>query len=391
MKKTKKRSTEEKEYGRSSRKSRTAAATFVVFGAAFLRLVLSFGAYMFTRSRPALAGSVYSEKIFPVITAPMKFLASLVPFSVFETLIILALILLIAGLAICVVRAFQKKRPRGFLRILAIVLTAALLVGGNFFVYGGINYNATEFKELSGLAVEDTDTETLQKLCVFLGAKATEARKALTENEKGVVTDDRPLREIFLLSPDGYGEAAKEYPCLDGWLVAPKGAAFSELMSYEQISGIFPIVFTESVVNTNTAIYDIPLVSCHELAHQLGFAREDEANFIGYLAAINNGDPLYVYSGYYNGFCYAMNMLYKYDRSKWESVWGEESIDSRGISNDMRASNEIWDAYKKKAPAVSNISEAVNDSYLKHNNISDGTRSYGRVVDLLIAYYRDEL
>ena len=363
----------------------------VILCAAFLRLALSFAAYMFTRGRPGLASSVYSDKIFPVITAPMKFFASLVPFSVGETLLILLAAAFIAALAVCIVRAAMKKKPRGFLRLLAAVLAAAMLVGGNFFVYGGINYHATQFKDISGLTVENTDTETLRKLCVFLGGKATEARDGLTVDERGVVTDKRPLREIFLLSPEGYRAAAQEFPCLDGWLVAPKGAMFSEIMSYEQISGIFPIVYTESVVNTRTAIYDVPHVACHELAHQLGFAQEDEANFIGYLAAINNSDPLYVYSGYYNGFCYAMSMLYKYDKAGWEAVWSEESIDTQGISADMRASNEIWDAYRKKAPAVSQISEAVNDSYLKSNNVGDGTRSYGRVVDLLIAYYGAEL
>ena len=373
----------------TEKKART--VLLVLITASLVRLLLSFGAYMFTRGRPELAGNVYSRKIFPAITAPMKFFASLVPFSVGETLVILAAVLLIAGLAVCVVRTIKKKKPRGFLRVLAAVLAAAMLVGGNFFVYGGINYHAAQFKDISGLEVENTDTETLQKLCVFLGEKATEARNRLTENEKGVVRDERTLREILLLSPDGYGAAANEFPCLEGWLVAPKGAAFSEIMSYEQISGIFPIVYTESVVNTNTAVYDVPHVACHELAHQLGFAREDEANFIGFLAAINNSDPLYVYSGYYNGFCYAMNMLYKYDKSKWEAVWGAENIDGQGISRDMRASNEIWDAYRKKAPAVSRISEAVNDSYLKSNDIDDGVRSYGRVVDLLIAYYREDL
>ncbi|MBQ3894537.1 MAG: DUF3810 domain-containing protein, partial [Clostridia bacterium] len=226
---------------------------------------------------------------------------------------------------------------------------------------------------------------------LYLGKKATEARQGLPLDEKGFVVDSRSAQEILSASPAGYAKAAEEFSCLSGRFTPPKAALFSEIMSYEQIAGIFPIVFTESIVNKNAPAYDLPSVACHELAHQLGFAQEDEANFIGYLAAICSDDPLYVYSGYYSGFCYAMNKLYSFDRDRWAAVWQSPEIDAEGISNDMRRSNEIWDSYRKKAEVVSKVSEAVNDSYLKSNDISDGTHSYGRVVDLLIAYYSEQL
>ena len=374
----------------------------VVAGAAALRLLVWFLIYRFASNDRTRTYEIYTSRVFPVITQPMKSVAKLFPFSVGETLVIIMAALFVAGLVICTVRAVRNKKyariiapapkkPAGFARLLVMLLVAALLIGGNFFVYGGINYKSLTFKELSGLDVENTDTETLEKLCLYLGKKATEARQGLPLDEKGFVVDSRSAQEILSASPAGYAKAAEEFSCLSGRFTPPKAALFSEIMSYEQIAGIFPIVFTESIVNKNAPAYDLPSVACHELAHQLGFAQEDEANFIGYLAAICSDDPLYIYSGYYSGFCYAMNKLYSFDRDRWAAVWQSPEIDAEGISNDMRRSNEIWDSYRKKAEVVSKVSEAVNDSYLKSNDISDGTHSYGRVVDLLIAYYSEQL
>ncbi len=374
------------------RKNTVRKVLAAVFCASLIRLLAGFLVYILAAGHGSTVRKVYSEGIFPVITAPMKFLASLVPFSVGETLVLIAAFAVLGGLLFCTVRSVvlavrKKKAVKGFLRLLVLVLITAMLVGGNFFVYGGLNYRSLTFKEVSGLETRESSLDELEALCLYLGRKATEARSALATDENGVVSDSRSESELFSLSPDGFAAASSEFSCLSGYLVQPKPALFSEIMSYEQIAGIFPIVYTESIVNTNSPSYDTPFTACHELAHQLGFAQEDEANFIGYLASISNPDPLYVYSGYYNGYSYAMNMLYSYDKDKWAAVWSDPDIDADGISRDMRNANAIWDAYKKKAPVVSQVSEAVNDTYLKANDIPDGTHSYGRMVDLMIVYY----
>jgi hypothetical protein len=37
--------------------------------------------------------------------------------------------------------------------------------------------------------------------------------------------------------------------------------------------------------------------TCHEMAHQIGFASESECNFIGFLASVKNDDLYFKYSG----------------------------------------------------------------------------------------------
>ena len=121
------------------------------------------------------------------------------------------------------------------------------------------------------------------------------------------------------------------------------------------------------------------------MAHQRGFAREDEANYIAYLAAISNPDPVFVYSGYYTAFVYAMNALYADDPAAWEEV---AAATEEGIFADMRYANQFWSRFETPNDIVANLSQEVNDTYLQANRVEDGVKSYGRVVDLLLAEYR---
>ena len=67
------------------------------------------------------------------------------------------------------------------------------------------------------------------------------------------------------------------------------------MLSYLGISGIFIPFTCEANVNATLPDWEIPFTACHELAHQRGFAREDEANYVGYLRlpiASGRGLPL---------------------------------------------------------------------------------------------------
>ena len=55
---------------------------------------------------------------------------------------------------------------------------------------------------------------------------------------------------------------------------------------------------------------------------------------------------------------------------------------------DLAYNNAYWDHFDGK---VAEASSRVNDTYLKMQNQTDGVKSYGRMVDLMLAYYRDFL
>ena len=116
-----------------------------------------------------------------------------------------------------------------------------------------------------------------------------------------------------------------------------------------------------------------------------GFMREDEANFIAYLACRESNDPQFVYSGAVLAFIHSGNALYA-DGGQ-EEYW--EIYDSlcETARRDLSRDSAFWRQFDGK---VAEVSSQMNDAYLKVNRQEDGVKSYGRMVDLLLAMYRQE-
>ena len=83
----------------------------------------------------------------------------------------------------------------------------------------------------------------------------------------------------------------QSYPQLEGYYPYPKPLINSRLLSVQQLCGIYSPFTIEANYNREMPYYNIPHTICHELSHLKGFMREDEANFIGYLACIGSDSP----------------------------------------------------------------------------------------------------
>ncbi|NLB61175.1 MAG: DUF3810 domain-containing protein, partial [Clostridiales bacterium] len=137
----------------------------------------------------------------------------------------------------------------------------------------------------------------------------------------------------------------------------------------------------EANVNTDQPALLIPSSAAHENAHFLGIARENEANFAAYLACIYSPDINVKYSGTMLALINAGNKLHSVDSEKYAELYYSYSEEMR---KDLADYSDYWKAYEGK---VKEVSQKANDNYLKHNDQQDGVMSYGRVVDLLLAYY----
>ena len=156
----------------------------------------------------------------------------------------------------------------------------------------------------------------------------------------------------------------------------------SEPWTYTHISGVYTYFTGEANINTNFPDYTIPYTAAHEMAHQRGIAREDEANFIAFLVCISSDDPYIRYSGYLEVYEYVASSLYSADKNYYSAVYSSLKTNVRA---EMAAYSAFFDKYRENV--VANVSEAVNNSYLQiHGTV--GSKSYGLVVDLAVAYYR---
>jgi len=267
---------------------------------------------------------------------------------------------------------------------LDLVLSGAVLFASICFLFialWGFNYNRLPFAETSGLDVSPVPVRTLERGCMQLAEQTNGLRGFVREDDDGVMALSVPLRNTMLRAGEGYRAAATEFETLGDFSPGrPKPVINSTLMSYAGITGIYFPITAESNINMGVTDAELPFVICHELAHQLGYAREDEANFIGWVACSYSPYEDYRYSGSLMALLHMLNALQARDAAAWGRIRG---MCSPAVNRDLNAMGQYWMLYEGP---VSEISETINDTFLRANRQEDGVQSYGRMVDLVIAY-----
>ncbi len=203
------------------------------------------------------------------------------------------------------------------------------------------------------------------------------------EDEQGVFQLSMSIQELGKEMVKAYQKTAKEYSILSGWYPQPKAILFSDVMSRMELTGIYIPFTVEANVNVAIPDYSIPSTMGHEMAHQRGFMREDEANYIAYLVTINSDHVDLQYSGYMEALIIAGNALYDKNVDLYREV---AATYSNEVRLDLNANSEYWRQFENQV--ISNTVENINNTYLVMNNQEDGIQSYGRMVDLLLAEYR---
>lgn len=326
----------------------------------------------------------YSVNVYPIFMGSIGRIASIVPFSISEILIYCTIIYLISILAVLVIGLSSKKTNNSnvlvafFVRLLLVVTIILLL----FTLFAGINYYRLPFSHYSGLTIENSNTQELYELCKEL----TDELNQLSEERENIkLSEDNTIKDMSQSSIEAMTSLGEEYEVLSGFYPNPKPLLSSKIMSYAGIAGVYYPFAIEANFNKDIPDYTIPATICHELSHLKGFMREDEANFIAFLACRNSDNVLLKYSGYMLALAYSMNKLYAVDEDMYNSVYDTYS---QTMKDDLQ---ETYNYRKAHEGVLAEVSNTVNDTYLKANNQSDGVKSYGRMVDLLIADYNKRM
>ena len=350
--------------------------------------VCSFFLVCGAKNNPWMVEQFYSEGLYPILANLFGRLSGLVPFSVFECLILLTIGLSLLLLGMLCFPAGRKRFNRiAFFRVSWKIWVRRLcnLAGLLFFLFVflcGLNYYRPQFQEFCGLQVRDSSIQELAALYSELLEEAEQLREQIKEDDWGVMELEGDFFQTAEECQQAFQQLAQSYAVLPALPVKAKPVWNSWLMSMAQITGQFTLTF-EANINRLAPDYTIPATICHELAHTRGFMREDEANFIGYLACLESDSPQIRYSGVMLALVHVNNRLYEADQQLFLQL---DQKMSEGIRRDFAYNNAYWAQFDDQV--VAKVSEVVNDTYLKANNQTDGTRSYGRMVDLLLADYR---
>ena len=313
-------------------------------------------------------GTWYAHHIYPWIVGSVGRLTGLFPFSVVE----MGLYGLILLLVLDVWHLLRKKWNGVFSRWLFIVGALLFLYTANC----GINYYASSFSSYAGLKDGTYTVEELDALCSELvdlvNESAKTGRQSYRENRSAWRAESVKAMQA----------AGEKFSCLSGFYPRPKEVFVSQILSVQQLCGVYSPFTVEANFNGDMPDYNVPHTLCHELSHLKGFMREDEANFIGYLACISSENEAFRYSGYLTGWVYAGNALARADMKRYIELTNELCEEAR---TDLDANSEFWNRYESK---VSEAATQMNDTYLKMNSQTEGVKSYGRMVDLMLSYRR---
>lgn len=321
----------------------------------------------------------YSTHTYPVIVSVVGRLSGLFSWSLSE-LCVYALILLAAGSLIHAIAEAVKGGRGGavMLRWASGLFLAASVLMLLYVLNCGINYKRVSFSEKSGIQTVEYTAEDLKQTCLWLTEEVNARAGQVERDEAGVMKLESPKEEDAVKAMQALGV---QYPALEGYYPRPKGLLMSEILSYQALTGVYSPFTVEANYNKDMTAYNIPFTACHELSHLRGFMQEEEANFIAFLACKDAEREDFQYSGYLMGWIYSMNALHRADAEAWQEVRLalDESVDA-----DLEANSQFWAKYDG---AVAEVSNKVNDTYLKANGQTDGVESYDRMVDLIVGYW----
>ena len=319
----------------------------------------------------------YSNQVYPILSKLLRLLFGWIPFSVGDVLLLL-LIFVSLRFLILSFRYQLKHQLHRVIRALAVVS----LIHFCFYLFWGLNYFRKPLDSQFGFKTSEYTTEALISTTTAIVKKANTYHQKLTENDTVIVKFPMSKSEMYTIAVDGYDSLSKEYPNFKYSIKSVKHSGLSLFQSYNGTSGYLNPLTGEAQVNAKILKTGYPTTVCHEMAHQIGFAAENEANFIGFLAANYNTNPYFKYSSYRMALAYCLNELRKRDPEKHKEIL---STIHKGILKDYHNSYQFWQQYKNPLEPI--FKKGYN-AYLKANNQQKGIDSYNYVVDLLISYYQ---
>ena len=326
----------------------------------------------------------YASRLFPLFPHSLGRIFSLLPFSAFELLIVLAGVALLIFIAYSLFMLARGRDARAQLirywRLAGSCLAAGcctlLLL---FSLTCGINYSRAPLSTALGLQPRPSSVQELRLLYELLAKEAEQAAAAIQTDTLGYFVLQKPPQQE---SRAAMRQVGVQYSLPNTYYPRPKPVLLSIALSYLHIAGIYSPFTVEANYNRHMPPADIPFCICHELAHLSGYAREDEANFIAYLACRESDHSDFHYSGLLNAITYVMNALYaEVSVSEYRELL--QKLPAQMLK-DLQRNTAYWQDFYGP---VSEFSQQVNDFYLKANDQPEGVKSYGRMVDLLLAYY----
>jgi len=329
-------------------------------------------------SRPDWVERWYSQGLYPWVSGFFRMLYGWVPFSVGDVLYFA-----LGALGIGYLIRHGRRIRTHFRAALRDLVAALAVLHFTFYLLWGLNYFRVPLSSSLGL----DETYTQPELLALTGELVREANALQAHLAGDSLSPVRPpysRNEILRKTVASYDFLAGEEPRFRYERASLKASLFSTLLSYMGYGGYLNPFTGEAQVNARLPLFRFPVVSGHEVGHQLGYSAENETNFIGYLATREHPDPYFRYSAATFALSYCLAEVDRRDSLARKALMRSLHPGVRANYAEVQA---FWERYQNPMEPVF---KALFNSYLEANRQKGGIASYNRIVALLVAYRRKE-
>ncbi|CAD0004223.1 DUF3810 domain-containing protein [Flavobacterium salmonis] len=325
---------------------------------------------------PDFVEGAYSNNFYIRISHFSRTLLGRIPFSVGDCIYAI-LIISIIGWFWKIRKTWKAQWKDHLLKILGKVSVFYFF----FHLLWAFNYYREPLFQKIDIRKEYTDAELLA-FTKRLIVKTNEIQLKITKSDSIKVVFPYSQKEVFQMNLNGYDNLSKEHSYFKYETLSVKKSLFSIPLTYMGFGGYLNPFTNEAQVNDLLPMYNFPLTSSHEMAHQMGFASESECNFIGVLASVKNDNLYYQYSGYSFALRYCLGIWQFKNEKIFEQLKKQTHT---GILKNYKESHDFW---KKYDTFIDKGFHFLYDNFLKTNNQKDGMESYSKFIDLMINYYK---
>lgn len=327
---------------------------------------------------PEWIETFYSNSLYPFIASFLRISMGWIPFSLGDCLYFILILFLLIWFW-----NSRKSWKNNWKTNLVSVFSFLSILYFAFHILWGLNYYRMPLFEKMKIQRDYTDVD-LYHFTKKIIAKANEVHFQITKNDSSKVIYPYSDTITFSKNLNGYQKLADKHPFFSFKHLSIKQSLFSLPLTYMGFGGYLNPFTNEAQINYLMPKYNLPTTSCHEMAHQMGYASESECNFIGFLASVNNEDLYFKYSGYSFALRYCLLNWQMRD----EKIYGRLlKMVHPGIIKNYIESEQFWEEYQTPIEKGFHI---FYDQYLKINQQKEGITSYSKFVDLMVNYYKNK-
>lgn len=361
---------------------KTTNKTFIFIIALNLFLIIFNYLLIFIGKRyGALIEKYYSRNIFYTINKPLTYFSNKFNFSIGEILLFILGTIIIILLLKSLYSLFLQRYPKALLNLLLILFLLLSLLTYYQLVWGLNNYRIS-IEDNFNFDGKDINIDDLADSYKYLILKSNDLKKDLLKTPNNHISKEYIYTNVY----KGFENLNYQYPFISDTMTIVKPLMISQIFSTSGYTGIYLPFLSEANVNYMIPEFSLPFTASHEISHQKGFASEDSANFIGFLACYYHDDNFFKYSGFQAMMTYVGNSLYNIDKELYHEI---SSLKSDELLEDIDIKRAFWDKHvSKKSKEIHN---KINDSFLKANNQSQGIVTYSKVSQLFVKAYKSGL